>query len=318
MPFTANGFFEINHSLADLRVLARARRSPASKASPRRITMTESSRGSAAAGGDPPSREQTGSPNISWPLERPNTPRTFDARLEGELRARAAINSAAARQNTSPYVYMPEGKKSLSRIAVRAFGLGLALGSCSLLTALAVYVQSRLWRPSFFISSLAFFHFLEFYTTARYNPPMATVSSFLLRNGRAYDIANTAAFVECTVTSIFFPDWQARFGRPYIIALGLVLTATGQMIRSTAMIQAGTNFNHQVQTQRNEGHVLVTDGIYGWLRHPSYFGYFWWGVGTQIVLGNAICSIGFALVLWRFFNHRIRGKICVFSFCQSI
>ena len=145
---------------------------------------------------------------------------------------------------------------------------------------------------------------------------MATVSSFLLRNGRAYDIANTLAFIECTVTSVFFPTWQSHFGQPYIIAVGLLLTAIGQTIRSTAMIQAGTNFNHQVQTQRNDGHVLVTSGIYGWLRHPSYFGYFWWGVGTQVVLGNAVCSVAFALVLWRFFSHRIRGKIP--SLCQPL
>ncbi len=71
------------------------------------------------------------------------------------------------------------------------------------------------------------------------------------------------------------------------------------------MVQAGSNFNHTVQMKRSEGHVLVTSGIYAVLRHPSYFGFWWWGLGTQVVLGNGICLVGYAVVLWRFFHSRI-------------
>ncbi|KAL9082083.1 MAG: hypothetical protein Q9159_006732 [Coniocarpon cinnabarinum] len=71
------------------------------------------------------------------------------------------------------------------------------------------------------------------------------------------------------------------------------------------MAEAGTNFNHTIQHQRNEGHTLVTSGIYAWFRHPSYFGFFCWGLGTQIVLGNVICLTAYTFVLWAFFNHRI-------------
>jgi hypothetical protein len=62
-----------------------------------------------------------------------------------------------------------------------------------------------------------------------------------------------------------------------------------------------------VQSKHQAGHVLVKSGLYGYLRHPSYFGFFWWGLGTQLVLGNAVCFVGYALVLWRFFSSRIRG-----------
>ncbi|KAI4263175.1 MAG: hypothetical protein L6R42_001666 [Xanthoria sp. 1 TBL-2021] len=72
------------------------------------------------------------------------------------------------------------------------------------------------------------------------------------------------------------------------------------------MAQAGTNFNHLVQSKKKEGHVLVTNGIYGWLRHPSYFGFFWWGLGTQLITGNLVCLVGYAVVLWRFFSLRIK------------
>lgn len=81
--------------------------------------------------------------------------------------------------------------------------------------------------------------------------------------------------------------------------------AIGQVVRSLAMAQAGSNFNHTVQVERREGHTLVTHGVYAVLRHPSYFGFFWWGIGTQLMLGNVVSLLGYAVVLWKFFSHRI-------------
>ena len=92
------------------------------------------------------------------------------------------------------------------------------------------------------------------------------------------------------------------------LCLGFLMMAVGQGVRTTAMAQAGANFNHVMQMKKKEGHVLVTDGVYKWLRHPSYFGFFWWGLGSQVVLGNTICLVGYAVVLWRFFRLRIRSK----------
>ncbi|KAF7164896.1 hypothetical protein CNMCM6106_001281 [Aspergillus hiratsukae] len=82
----------------------------------------------------------------------------------------------------------------------------------------------------------------------------------------------------------------------------------GQTIRTLAMKQAGTNFNHTVQVERQEGHTLVRHGVYAVLRHPSYFGFFWWGMGTQLVLGNVVCFVGYAAVLWNFFYNRIKRE----------
>mmetsp|Transcript_1912 Transcript_1912/g.5988 ORF Transcript_1912/g.5988 Transcript_1912/m.5988 type:complete len:120 (-) Transcript_1912:354-713(-) len=58
------------------------------------------------------------------------------------------------------------------------------------------------------------------------------------------------------------------------------------------------------QEQRDE-HVLVTHGIYSVLRHPAYFGYFWWAVGTQILLANPICLITYTAATFFFFRNRI-------------
>jgi len=49
--------------------------------------------------------------------------------------------------------------------------------------------------------------------------------------------------------------------------------------------------------------VCVFFGRY--LRHPSYFGWFYWSVGTQLVLCNPICTIAYAAAAWYFFHDRI-------------
>ena len=87
----------------------------------------------------------------------------------------------------------------------------------------------------------------------------------------------------------------------------------GQLTRSIAMAEAGTNFNHTVQWKKSRGHELVTSGIYGLLRHPSYFGFWWWGLGTQVVLGNTVCLGGYGVVLWGFFRARIERAFFFFA-----
>jgi len=46
--------------------------------------------------------------------------------------------------------------------------------------------------------------------------------------------------------------------------------------------------------------------VYAWFRHPSYTGFFYWAVGTQMILQNHVCFVIFASILWRFFYLRIR------------
>lgn len=214
-----------------------------------------------------------------------------------------------SRLNLSPTVdptLQHGGNRSLSSISLHAFVLGLVLSSSLLLTIYLLHISSPLWRLPQFISFLCVFHFLEFYTTARFNTSSAKVSSYLLfSNGLAYNVAHGAAMLEITLTSVLFPGWQARWTFGYGVGLGLACVLVGQVVRSTAMAQAGTNFNHIPAREKKEGHVLVTTGVYAWLRHPSYFGFFWWAIGTQIVVGNKVCLIAYTVVLWRFFASRI-------------
>jgi protein-S-isoprenylcysteine O-methyltransferase len=200
----------------------------------------------------------------------------------------------------------PGESRSLSSIGLQAFGLGFMLAFCMSLTTLLLFIEDSLWRLPAFISCLSLFHFLEYWTTAHFNTSEARATSFLLySNGVAYNAAHSLATVEIIVSS-FFNRYQNLFANRYTIALGLLLVTIGQIVRTVAMAQAGTNFNHLPAKTKKDDHVLVTEGVYHWLRHPSYFGFFWWALGTQVLVGNKVCLLGYLVALWRFFNSRIK------------
>lgn len=226
----------------------------------------------------------------------------------------------------------PPSDRDPAAISLRAFALGAAL-SASLLTTLYLSPLSNRtddhpnrnptppptttppWRLPSFLLLLSLFHFLEFYTTAVSNPAAATLSAFLLSsNGRAYNIAHCMAFAEAFAHHRFFPGYARDVFPPAFhtawLGLGAAMLVVGQGTRTAAMVHAGSNFSHLIQSRKKQGHVLVTGGVYRHLRHPSYFGFFWWGLGTQVVLGNVLCLAGYALVLWRFFRRRIESECC--------
>lgn len=213
---------------------------------------------------------------------------------------------------------LPNGSRDLSFIGLQAFFLGNTFASGFFLTIYFISISSAWWRLPAFIASLSIFHFLEYYTTARYNAPSARASSFLLyNNGIHYAAAHASASIEIIVSN-FFPAYQAALGFYSLpLAAGLILVIVGQTVRSIAMKQAGTNFNHIVATEHKETHVLVTRGLYGYLRHPSYFGFFWWAIGTQLLVGNKVCLVGYTLALWHFFHSRTKGRSETTSACCS-
>ncbi|PWY70459.1 ICMT-domain-containing protein [Aspergillus heteromorphus CBS 117.55] len=228
--------------------------------------------------------------------------------------------SPPTNDSTIDNVLLPTGQKSLSGISLRAFLLGTVLGLSTSLTVLLLLsppLYTPLWRIPFFLASLSLFHFLEYYITAAHNTRFANISAFLLSsNGWAYNIAHGSAVLECLLANVFFSGSDGdryqgvetatpRARVTIQVLLGLVLMVVGQTVRSLAMAHAGSNFNHTVQVTRRDGHRLVTSGVYAVFRHPSYFGFFWWGLGTQLVLGNVVCLVGYAVVLWRFFSSRI-------------
>ncbi|SCU88811.1 LANO_0D03136g1_1 [Lachancea nothofagi CBS 11611] len=199
-----------------------------------------------------------------------------------------------------PYVQ----KNPLDVISLTGFYLGAVVGLSLGLLPFTFFKNFNLY-----LLAVAVFHFLEFYITARYNPGKVTSESYLFNNGRAYAYSHMFAMTETLIECILFPNWKSSFYSKThcIVSLtGLVLIFFGQYVRTMAMVTAGKSFSHQVKTSQNSDHTLVTNGIYAKIRHPSYFGYFWWALGTQIWLLNPVSFIMFTIVLWKFFNERIR------------
>ena len=231
-------------------------------------------------------------------------------------------------------VYMPGGSRSLSGISLRAFLLGMVLGSSIVLTIVLAWSEQYMWRAPCFIAILAMFHYLEFNMTARFNPPDARISSFLLSsNGVAYNAAHTCALIEVLFRALLNspslrPQWLSLpFTMPITlptfpveaqIGIGILMIVFGQYLRSAAMATAGTSFNHLVQSTKKDDHVLVTSGVYSFSRHPSYLGFFCWGVGTQVLLGNQICLLGYIVALWNFFSARIQSEYLHSLLLQSL
>lgn len=153
--------------------------------------------------------------------------------------------------------------------------------------------------------ALCFYHLSEFATTARYNAPLVTWESFLLDQSRAYQIAMLASWLEFWIEAAIMPGFKTGMVAKFVMVLGLALVFIGQGFRTGAMVEAGSNFSHLIQVKKTKSHQLVTSGLYKYVRHPSYFGWFWWSIGTQLLMFNPICLVGYAIAAWKFFESRI-------------
>jgi protein-S-isoprenylcysteine O-methyltransferase len=167
------------------------------------------------------------------------------------------------------------------------------------------------WTWCFYIASMCTFHLMEFFVTAFFNPKVVASDSFLVNHSKAYTVAAIVASTEFWVRFCFGTTATTITSTPNDIAwtaitlTGMVMVITSQIVRSCAMMQCGESFNHYIQTSRKDNHVLVTGGIYKWFRHPSYMGFYYWSIGTQLVLHNPLSGGLFAIAGWKFFSQRI-------------
>jgi len=152
---------------------------------------------------------------------------------------------------------------------------------------------------------LSFFHMSEFVFTGLFNHKKLTTDSFLLNHSMSYISALLASWLEFFIELYFFPNMKTHV---WIVGLGICVIAFGEFFRKLAMYTAGVSFNHSVQERRSQDHVLVTNGVYGLVRHPAYFGWFYWSIGTQIFLSNPICAVLYTIASWSFFYARINDE----------
>lgn len=154
-----------------------------------------------------------------------------------------------------------------------------------------------------FFISLAIFHGSEILLVLRYESTSFSSRSLLL--SPSYLLAMAFALCEYMLElHILIPPTKA-IALDACYWIGLLGIVSGEVIRKLAWSTAKTSFSHDVRTQKQTGHELVTHGIYRWCRHPAYTGWYVWAISTQVLLGNPVSVVLFSVVIWNFFNQRI-------------
>ncbi|KAL0223976.1 hypothetical protein P9112_003366 [Eukaryota sp. TZLM1-RC] len=159
-----------------------------------------------------------------------------------------------------------------------------------------------MWELYAFLLLLIFFHVSEFSLSYYFHPTTTSKSSWLIST--PYVVAMILAFTEYFVELTFFTfKTSPRYN--VISVIGLFVVILADAFRKLSIITAGRSFTHQIAVNKSSQHSLVTSGIYAFSRHPSYFAWFWWSIGTQILLKNPLSCVAYAIVSWRFFADRI-------------
>lgn len=233
----------------------------------------------------------------------------FDA-LAGLTRRRGA--GAAPPPETIQF----QSSVGLGRVGLGGMFIGAVLGAHVTLAACVLLWDregngrwaSLLLRWCGYAVSLAVFHGMEFISTARFKARATTFDSYLLNHSAAYQIACLVGWTEFWLGFFWGPRAASETGDAFskwTLWPGALLVFGGLLLRVCAMWTAGRHFSHLIVVHRSEGHHLVQHGVYRYLRHPAYCGWFWWSVGTQLLLSNPVCAVAYTVAAWRFFHGRI-------------
>ncbi|KAL1410358.1 farnesyl cysteine-carboxyl methyltransferase [Vanrija albida] len=222
-----------------------------------------------------------------------------------------------------PALAMPESYQAKDTIpntplaaSVISAALGAIAGSAILLASFPFlrWLGAETWvwpRPQLavYIAAMGTFHLLEFWTTAGWNYRKLSVDAFLLNNTAGYHLAHFMGLTEYFISSYFWPNKFEGVWASWPVLLGVVaILLLAQSFRSLAMVHAADSFSHIVKAVKLDDHTLVTSGVYGYVRHPSYVGFFYWAVATQLLLSNIVSTVAFVVILGRFFSSRITNE----------
>ena len=221
------------------------------------------------------------------------------------MRVRQALQTIQAELAFESWLSYPQFNTSrgLGRVALLASCLGIALGThfvCLLLLVLerfGDFPQSilpgadklgpdrmqLLLQWCMYVMIVSSFHLLEFFTTAIYNPTVATSDAFLINHSPAYtaaalvspwrynpsqsarrhtltcsfEIIQKLSMTEFILKIVFWPSLHSD----KLVYLGIIVVLLAQTIRSLAMKTCGESFNHLIQTSKKDNHVLVKHGM---------------------------------------------------------
>jgi protein-S-isoprenylcysteine O-methyltransferase len=203
--------------------------------------------------------------------------------------------------------------------ALIAFALGGATVSACMLVCYAYAVRNDVLLAFglYVLTVHLAFHLCEFITAALLRPHDTHPDAFMVFHSPAYMAASGAALLEFFIEAYLLPEnWKLSPSLHPILGLFLRINRAGTIlftvlvvvfygIRVAAMLQCGANFSLMIEPQRRGSHRLVQHGLYRYLRHPAYFGWFWRTCFAQFILANPLAVVAHTAVTWCFFRSRI-------------
>ncbi len=87
---------------------------------------------------------------------------------------------------------------------------------------------------------------------------------------------------------------------------GTVLIAAGTAVNIAGRLKLGGNWGNQIHIY--EGHTLITDGIYKYVRHPLYASTILMLVGFSLLFFNIVILLSVALIFTPFMVYRARQE----------
>jgi protein-S-isoprenylcysteine O-methyltransferase len=185
------------------------------------------------------------------------------------------------------------------QIAIRAAFLGYLFG----ISLFIIFTMNEKYKSfGIYLAFLTVFHYSEYLIISITHPQSLSLDSFMLNHSIQYGLAALISWAEFFVEVYYYPEMKKY---KILWLAGALVCFSGEILRKTAMITAQKSFHHLVQFQQNDDHKLVKSGVYGIMRHPSYVGWFYWSIGTQIILANPLCTILYTIASWLFFRERI-------------
>ena len=181
--------------------------------------------------------------------------------------------------------------------------IGLSLSIIFCFSFSVICFSNSIYYPLYlYFITLCIYHYSEYLSVLVYHPDKISCEFFLIDHSIGWVISTLISFLETILETYYFNEYKKI---KILFILGLILTIIGQYFRIAALFTGKKNFTHKIKYNISEEHELITHGIYSLSRHPSYFGFFIWSVGIEIMCCNPICTLAFIIILFKFFKDRI-------------
>ncbi len=200
------------------------------------------------------------------------------------------------------YIFIFFSEKKPKKRYQYSMGTTLVLIFCYS-TSVILFTKTIYYQILIYFITLCIYHYAEFFSELFFHFKDLQKDAFLIYENKMWVISTLSSFAESIIGTFFFHKYKSY---KVIFIIGLIMTIVGQYFRIAALFTGKTNFTHKIQLTKRKSHVLVKHGVYSICRHPSYFGFFIWSVGIEIMCENPLCTVAFAYILFKFFKNRIQ------------